>query len=89
MQVSSQARFYLSAGAGAVGALVTLIFIPDITQLDLAEGDRRWAALQGGEGHSQYISLWLGVKLMVFPSSKKDSRERFMKTIYVFRNGHP
>eukprot|EP00884_Botryococcus_braunii_P005563 jgi/Botrbrau1/15007/Bobra.0018s0106.1 len=47
-KVGDQMRFYLSAGAGAVGALVTLLFIPDLTLLNLAEGDCRWASLRQG-----------------------------------------
>ncbi|KAL4434292.1 hypothetical protein ABPG75_000733 [Micractinium tetrahymenae] len=39
-QVSARAAFYASAGAGALGLLVTLAFLPDTTGLDLHEIDR-------------------------------------------------
>ncbi|KAK9867868.1 hypothetical protein WJX84_003938 [Apatococcus fuscideae] len=48
-KISSRAKFYYTATAAGVGALVTLIFIPEITGLDLREGDKRWHAIQCGE----------------------------------------
>ena len=44
-------KFILSAAAGAVGVLVTLIFIPEITSLDLKEGDTRWDMMKKGIGN--------------------------------------
>ncbi len=41
-------KFILSAAAGAVGVLVTLVFIPEITSLDLKEGDTRWDLMKKG-----------------------------------------
>lgn len=41
-------KFILSAAAGAVGVLVTLFFIPEITSLDLKEGDARWDLMKKG-----------------------------------------
>lgn len=41
-------KFILSAAAGALGVLVTLIFIPEITSLDLKEGDARWELIKQG-----------------------------------------
>ncbi len=41
-------KFYLSAAAGGVGVLVTLLWVPELSSLDLAEGDARWAALRKG-----------------------------------------
>ena len=48
MQVSDQMKFYLSAAAGALGVVVTLLFIPEISTLDLREGDLRWDAIKAG-----------------------------------------
>ena len=39
---SDQGKFYISAACGLAGVLCTFLFIPDITGLDLREGDRRW-----------------------------------------------
>ena len=41
-------KFYLSAAAGGMGVLVTLLWVPELSTLDLAEGDLRWAALRRG-----------------------------------------
>ena len=49
MQVSDQMKFYLSAAAGALGVCVTLLFIPEISTLDLKEGDLRWDAIKAGK----------------------------------------
>lgn len=62
-QVDDQMKFYLSAAAGALGVLVTLLFIPDISTLDLAEGDRRWDALKAGEAQPLLSNVWSAVLL--------------------------
>lgn len=51
---------------GLVGALLTLIFIPDTTGLDLKEQERRWKFIREGREkdyhgiaiHSKHLSLW-------------------------------
>lgn len=48
VQVGDRSKFYWCAGAGAMGVLVTIIFIPELTGLDLKEGDRRWDCLKAG-----------------------------------------
>lgn len=50
---SDQAKFIISAACGAVGAVVTYLFIPDLTGLDLREGDKRWLAIIDGK-HDAY-----------------------------------
>ena len=47
-QVDDRMKFYLSAAAGGMGVLVTLLWVPELSTLDLAEGDLRWAALRRG-----------------------------------------
>lgn len=39
-------RFYISAGCGLAGLILTYMFIPNVTQLDLAENDRYWEAVK-------------------------------------------
>ncbi|WPT13011.1 Putative inorganic phosphate transporter 1-12 [Picochlorum sp. SENEW3] len=39
-RISERATFYVSAGAGAFGAIITILLLPDTTGLDLAEIDR-------------------------------------------------
>lgn len=36
--VSDRTKFYISAWCGLMGALVTLLMVPDISGLDLSEG---------------------------------------------------
>lgn len=48
-QVSTTTTFYCSAGAGIVGAIITWIFLPDTTGLDLAEIDRYHRFMLAGQ----------------------------------------
>lgn len=48
-QVSTVATFYASAGAGVVGALLTWVFLPDTTGLDLGEIDRMHRYMLAGQ----------------------------------------
>lgn len=51
---------------GLLGALVTFIFLPDTTGLDLKEQERRWAFLRAGRGQDyhgvainpKHLSIW-------------------------------
>ena len=47
---SDRGKFYISAACGLAGMLCTFLFIPDITGLDLREGDRRWIKNIEGKG---------------------------------------
>lgn len=49
LQVDDRMKFILSAAAGALGVFVTFLFIPEMSTLDLKEGDTRWAAIKDGE----------------------------------------
>ena len=49
LQVSTTTTFYCSAGAGIVGAIITWIFLPDTTGLDLAEIDRYHRFMLAGQ----------------------------------------
>jgi len=51
--VSDRTKFWISASCGFVGVVVTLVFIPNITGLDLREGDKRWLAILDGK-HDAY-----------------------------------
>lgn len=53
-QVSSVTTFYASAGAGIVGALLTIVFLPDTTGLDLAEIDRMHRFMLAGQMHNYH-----------------------------------
>lgn len=49
VQVDDRMKFILSAAAGALGVFVTFAFIPEITTLDLKDGDMRWEAIKRGD----------------------------------------
>jgi hypothetical protein len=64
-KLSTPAIFLLSAACGLIGALVTWLFVPDVTTLDMKELDKRWASLRaGGPAYSgpavdpKYLSVW-------------------------------
>lgn len=78
--VDDRAKFWISAACGLAGVVVTVIFIPDITTLDLKEGDKRWLAIVSGndtvyEGEAvnpKYLSLierWLGYGKLYNPAA--------------------
>jgi hypothetical protein len=61
--------FYLCGCAGVLGAVVTLVFVPETAGLDLLELDLQWKLLLGGEGegnicydgpavHDHHLSLY-------------------------------
>lgn len=59
-------RFLVVPWFGLGGALVTFLFLPDTTGLDLKEQERRWAYIRAGREHEyhgvavhpQHLSLW-------------------------------
>jgi len=64
--IDVQTRFYVVPWFGLAGFLVTLIFLPDTTGLDLKEQERRWAFIRAGREHEyhgiavhpRHLSLW-------------------------------
>ena len=48
MQIGDRPKFYWCAAAGLMGVVVTLLFIPEVTDLDLHEGDKRWDYIKTG-----------------------------------------
>jgi hypothetical protein len=59
-------RFLVVPWFGLAGALLTWVFLPDTTGLDLKEQERRWAYIRAGREneyhgvaiHPQHLSLW-------------------------------
>lgn len=49
--VDTEITFYASSAAGVVGALLTLVFLPDTTGLDLVETDRLHRFMLAGQVH--------------------------------------
>lgn len=64
--IDVQTRFYVVPWFGLAGMILTFVFLPDTTGLDLKEQERRWAYIRAGREHeyhgvavhSQHLSLW-------------------------------
>jgi MFS family permease len=64
--IDVQTRFFVVPWFGLMGMIVTLLFLPDTTGLDLKEQDRRWRFIREGRSedyhgvaiHPQHLSLW-------------------------------
>jgi hypothetical protein len=52
--IDTQQKFYFVPWFGLIGALLTLIFLPDTTGLDLKEQERRWAFIRAGKEHDYH-----------------------------------
>ena len=61
-QIGDRAKFYWCAAAGLMGIIVTFIFIPEITDLDLREGDKRWELVKAGLLHANQIPFLVSLK---------------------------
>ncbi|KAI1780069.1 MFS general substrate transporter [Hypoxylon cercidicola] len=64
--ISDQNKFYVVPWFGLAGMLITLIWLPDTTGLDLKEQERRWQYILEGRDneyhgiaiHPQHLSVW-------------------------------
>jgi len=64
--ISTQQKFYVVPWFGLMGALLTYLFLPDTTGLDLKEQERRWNFIRAGRGqdyhgiaiHPKHLSVW-------------------------------
>ncbi|KAF2836270.1 MFS general substrate transporter [Patellaria atrata CBS 101060] len=64
--IDTQQKFYVVPWFGLAGALLTLVFLPDTTGLDLKEQERRWRFIVSGREndyhgvaiHPRHLSLW-------------------------------
>lgn len=64
--IGDQTKFYFIPWWGLAGVILTVIFMPDTTGLDLKEQERRWAYITAGKEehyhgiavHPQHLSLW-------------------------------
>lgn len=64
--IGPQTRFVVVPWFGLAGAILTFVFLPDTTGLDLKEQERRWAYIRAGREkeyhgvavHPQHLSLW-------------------------------
>ncbi|RAL11606.1 putative MFS phosphate transporter [Aspergillus homomorphus CBS 101889] len=64
--ISTQTKFYFVPWWGLAGMVVTWLFLPDTTGLDLKEQERRWQYIREGREHdyhgpaihSKHLSVW-------------------------------
>jgi len=64
--ISTQQKFYIVPWFGLMGMLLTWLFLPDTTGLDLKEQERRWQFIRAGKEHEyhgiavhpKHLSLW-------------------------------
>jgi len=64
--IDTQTKFYVVPWFGLGGMLLTIVFLPDTTGLDLKEQERRWAYIRAGREseyhgvavHAKHLSLW-------------------------------
>lgn len=64
--ITTQQKFYIVPWFGLMGMLLTWLFLPDTTGLDLKEQERRWQYLRTGREadyhgvavHPKHLSLW-------------------------------
>lgn len=64
--IDTQTKFYVVPWFGLLGMVLTFLFLPDTTGLDLAEQDRRWRFIMedrsedyhGVAIHPRHLSLW-------------------------------
>lgn len=64
--IDTQMKFYVVPWFGLMGMLVTLLFLPDTTGLDLKEQERRWQYIRAGREsdyhgvavHPKHLSWW-------------------------------
>lgn len=64
--ITTQQKFYIVPWFGLAGMLVTYLFLPDTTGLDLKEQERRWQFIRAGREsdyhgvavHPKHLSLW-------------------------------
>ncbi|KAF9870049.1 major facilitator superfamily transporter [Colletotrichum karsti] len=64
--IDTQTKFYVVPWFGLAGMLLTWLFLPDTTGLDLKEQERRWTYIRSGREHEyhgvavhpEHLSLW-------------------------------
>ncbi|KAE9570253.1 putative inorganic phosphate transporter 1-6 [Colletotrichum fructicola] len=64
--IDTQTKFYVVPWFGLAGMLLTWLFLPDTTGLDLKEQERRWTYIRSGREseyhgvavHPEHLSLW-------------------------------
>ncbi|KAI0164648.1 major facilitator superfamily domain-containing protein [Xylariaceae sp. FL1272] len=88
--IDNQTKFYVVPWFGLVGMLMTMIWLPDTTGLDLKEQERRWQYILAGKAdeyhgiaiHPRHLSLWerwMGVGKNYHPGLDMKAKIRDMR----------
>ncbi|KAI1266863.1 hypothetical protein F5Y18DRAFT_380703 [Xylariaceae sp. FL1019] len=88
--IDNQTKFYVVPWFGLVGMLLTYIWLPDTTGLDLKEQERRWQYILAGKAdeyhgiaiHPRHLSLWerwMGVGKNYHPGLDMKAKIRDMR----------
>ncbi|CZS89007.1 hypothetical protein WAI453_010435 [Rhynchosporium graminicola] len=88
--IDTQTKFYFVPWFGLAGMILTYVFLPDTTGLDLKEQERRWTYLRAGRGdeyhgiavHPKHLSMWerwTGVGKSYDPALDKASKIKDMR----------
>ena len=64
--IDTQMKFYVVPWFGLAGVILTVVFMPDTTGMDLKEQERRWAFIRAGKEkdyhgiavHPKHLSMW-------------------------------
>lgn len=67
--ITTRQKFYIVPWFGLAGAILTLIFLPDTTGLDLKEQERRWAHIRAGKEAHYHVSLHCTSNLITMKAS--------------------
>lgn len=68
--ISTENRYWVGPWFGLLGALLTFLFLPDTTGLDLKEQERRWTFIRAGREaeyhgiaiHPKHLSFWENIR---------------------------
>jgi sugar phosphate permease len=55
--IDTQTKFYVVPWFGLAGAILTFVFLPDTTGLDLKEQERRWTYIRAGRAEDYHVSF--------------------------------
>lgn len=88
--IDTQTKFYVVPWFGLIGMLLTFVFLPDTTGLDLKEQERRWKYIREGREsdyhgvavHPKHLSVWerlRGVGKYYDPTLDFDSKMQDMR----------
>lgn len=86
--ITTQQKFYFVPWFGLAGMLVTFLFLPDTTGLDLKEQERRWQYIREGREkeyhgiaiHPQHLSFWERIRGVGKPyNAELDKQQRMQE----------